>query len=106
MADTRLEVSIGNIKFVGEGSEAWLSSEFAKLLEFSRTRPTLEAPLVDQDEEQKPPPDTGNLGTLPKFLSDKSATTNQVRKFLATAAWLQTKNSSNELATSDITKVL
>lgn len=39
------------------------------------------------------------------FLKEKVATTNQVRKFLATAAFLQL-NGKNRLNTGDITKAL
>ena len=43
--------------------------------------------------------------TLPAFLQEKNATTKQVKKFLATAVWLEAKGQSR-LTTSDVTKAL
>jgi hypothetical protein len=45
-------------------------------------------------------------GTLAAFLKEKNATTNQVRKFLATAIWLHDHENRDPLSTADVTKAL
>jgi len=43
--------------------------------------------------------------TLPAFLQEKNATSRQVKKFLATAVWLEAKGQSR-LTTGDVSKAL
>ena len=43
--------------------------------------------------------------TLPTFLKEKNANTVQVKKFLVTAVWLESKG-ANRIKTSDVTKAL
>jgi hypothetical protein len=107
MAEAKLDVCVGRAKFSGEGSEDWLSKEFGTFLSFSKSNSLLDESSDESDEQEHEPqehsPDTSSL---PKFLADKLATTNQIRKFLATAAWLQKKNVGRELSTADVAKAL
>ena len=110
MPDARLEVTIGEIKFLGEGSENWLSAEFEKFLS--------QLPKISERTFERPAKDDGSVTeanltakskssvTLPTFLQDTGATTNQIRKFVATAIWLQDRNNNAEIKTSDVAKAL
>jgi hypothetical protein len=111
MADARLEVSIGKTSFVGEGTEEWLSGEFEKLLSYlSSSRSIEDEEAGSSDLEEAPTQQVaGNpeiTAALGKYLQDKNATTNQVRKFLATALWLHDRGGVKEIATADVTKAL
>lgn len=112
MSESKLQIKIGNIEFSGEGESEWLSSQLDKVLnkvpELLKISPLkqengITTPL---DSEQK---DNGLPKSKPTnlviFLKDKNATANQVRKFLATATFLQL-NGKNRLSTADITKAL
>jgi hypothetical protein len=110
MAEARLEVLIGSSKFSGEGSESWLSSELNKFL--SELPKKIEQNISQSDigttsaPNSKPVNKPASSVTLPTFLQETNSTTNQVRKFLATAIWLQDKNNDAEIKTADVTKAL
>jgi hypothetical protein len=108
MADARIEIKVGGFSFSGEGTEKWLSGELEKLL--------LKIPeLVDVAPEGEDGEDTekktkhakkGKVGTLSAFLKEKSATGNQVKKFLATAVWLHDGTGSERLTTKEVKDAL
>ncbi len=86
MANARIEFKIGNIEFVGEGDQDWVTEQLDKVL----TRiPELESeskkstPKTTQVTEQAA---TENLST---FLRKRDAIDKQRRRFLGTAVWLQ-----------------
>lgn len=109
MPEARLEVTLGSTKFVGEGSESWLSGEFEKFL---KEMPTISAshpsePNTGGDAVDPAAfPEQKSSVTLPIFLQNTAATANQVRKFVATATWLQDRNNGAEVKTADVTKAL
>jgi hypothetical protein len=102
----KIEIKVGEIAFTGEGSESWLSSQLDKVL---KNLPELlkVTPLQDSASEGgQPHAKKGPKTTLAAFLQSKDAKTNQVRKFLATALWLQDNESKTRLATSDVSTAL
>ena len=107
MPEARLEITVGSTKFAGEGSETWLSAELEKFLSelpnLSALPPSLTEPEVTGAASvpgQKP------TVTLPTYLQDTQSTANQVRKFIATAIWLQDKNGGVEIRAADVAKAL
>lgn len=105
MAQAKIEVKVGNISFSGEGDSAWLESQLDKLLA-TAFNGTEDSPSEDHHEQPKAPKTgAGAAGSLASFLKAKKATTNQTRKFLATARWLNLKGESN-LTTALVTKTL
>lgn len=106
MANARLEVHIGSIKFVGEGSEEWVEQQWLKVLEQAE-----QLSLVDPKESKAPPVSKtdgiqGKPSTsLANFLIEKSTGASQVKRFLATAIWLS-KSGTTTLKTSDVSKAL
>ena len=110
MADVKIQMKIGDIEFSGEGEQGWVGKQLEKIL---NAAPTIAASAGRRTTTHSP--ETGGGGTtwdssaatqsLAKFLSDKNASTNQVKKFLATAVWLQTKG-KNRLTTADVSHAL
>jgi hypothetical protein len=109
MADAKIEIKVGSFVFSGEGTEKWLSGELEKLL--------VKIPeLVDVAPANRDSDDAGTggggtknkgkVGTLSAFLKEKNATSNQVKKFLATAAWLHDSTGRDRLATKEVKNAL
>ena len=85
MADAKIEIKVAGFSFTGEGTEKWLSGELEKLLakipELVEVAPA--EPAGDGgDQPAGGSKKKGKLGTLPDFLKEKSAVSNQVKKFL------------------------
>jgi hypothetical protein len=114
MADSKLEFRVGSITFSGEGTGDWLSKQLDKVL---AKIPELVA-VLPQDSGQNGDGggNTGNdgpgassgkaSGTLNAYLKATSSTSNQVRKFLATAAWLHDSEKKNRLTTKEVSSAL
>lgn len=95
MAIGKISFSIGTIDFSSEGEEQWVADQLDKILSKIPELITV-IPKLPQHEsaESGLQIDMGNdieIGekNLPAFLKEKKATTKQVRKFLATAVWLE-----------------
>src|SRR5579872_6272469 len=107
MADAKIDIKIGAISFAAEGSEKWLSGELDKVL---AKAPELAA-ITPAEPENGDGGGTkhakkGKLGTLAHFLKEKSATSNQVKKFLATAAYLHDTTGKDRLTTGEVKTAL
>ena len=105
MSEAKIQIKIGSIEFSGEGNQKWVESQLDKIL--SKAGDLLKLAPSSDGKGHKPidvDPSIGNkaLGT---YLKEKSATTNQIKKFLATAVWLESKG-KNRLKTNDVTKAL
>lgn len=114
MTDGKIEISIGDISFVGEGEQNWVAEQLDKILENApeliKVVPKKRKPQPDSASEH--PSDGEHAGdeaiaqkTLPSFLAEKNAKSNQVLKFLATAVWLHAKG-NRRLKTGDITSAI
>lgn len=97
MAIGKISFSIGTIDFSSEGEEQWVAEQLDKILykipELIKVTPKLSQ---HESAESGPQTDIGRdseIGkkTLPAFLKEKKATIKQVKKFLATAVWLEPK---------------
>lgn len=113
MADSKLEIKVGSISFSGEGAGPWLSEQLDKVLAKIPELVALAPPEKTGNGGNKAgdAPDaeaqTGKAsGTLAAYLKATASTSNQVRKFLATAAWLHDAKGKNRLATADVTSAL
>lgn len=112
MSVGKIEISIGDISFVGEGEQNWVAEQLDKVLE-KASELTKIMPKRKKVSQADPAPDHSAEGddakiahkTLPSFLGGTKAKSNQVIKFLATAVWLHAKG-SKRLKTGDVTKAL
>ena len=114
MAEAKINFSIGAISFSGEGEESWVATQLDKILEkvpdLVRVVPRSQSnDLEVQQQKHKEASISPSEGivkkTLATFLKEKNATTNQNKKFLATALWLEAKG-QNRIKTSDISNAL
>jgi hypothetical protein len=110
MSESKIEIKIGQITFSGQGEADWVAKQLDKILAQAEKLIQL-APAASDDGEassgHKPMGKDSVIAkkTLPAFLQEKNATTTQVKKFLATAVWLEAKG-QNRLTTGDVTKAL
>ena len=89
---------MGAIDFNGEGDKDWLSDQFDKILQkapkllalFPEPSPKIEQPQPAPHTPMAPDPSIAQQ-PLASFLKDKNATSNQPKKFLATAIWLEAR---------------
>ena len=107
MSDAKIQVTVGSISFSGEGPQEWLEKQLDKILasapDLLKLSPEMEPTRPDTGESARA---TGGGGTtLAAFLTKKGATTNQVKRFLATAEWLHAKGKAR-LAAKDVGKAL
>jgi len=114
MSDSKIQIKVGIVEFSGEGDQAWLSSQLDKIL--LKIPELLKMELASPIHKPTPKKENKDSAAVtngrqdkPKnlaiFLKDKSATTNQTKKFLVTAAYLQL-NGKSRLTTSDVVAAL
>jgi hypothetical protein len=110
MSESKIEIKIGQITFLGQGDQEWLAKQMDKVLAQAEKLIKL-APASSDDEDanvgNKPIGKDSSIAkkTLPAFLQEKNATRSQVKKFLATAVWLEAKG-QKRIQTVDVTKAL
>jgi hypothetical protein len=108
MSDVKIQIKVGDVEFSGEGEQAWVATQLERIL---KAAPTIVAakPRTQRAESDHPPgggPESPAASqTLASFLRDKSAATNQVKKFLATAVWLHARG-KRRLTTADVSRAL
>ena len=119
MSEAKLEFHIGSIKFVGEGDQDWVGAQLDKILGKAHDLVNLAPTPPPEHEHAQAAVSAGHPSShvpmaadpeiaskaLASFLKEKNATSNQVKKFLATAIWLEAKG-QKRVSTSDIVKAL
>jgi NADH pyrophosphatase NudC (nudix superfamily) len=110
MDNTKIEIKIGEIQFIGEGSPNWLEKQLDKILDKAESLSKLSNTISAKSTVGNVTPfeprnnEIGNQ-TLATFLKSKTALSTQNDKFLATAIWLDAKG-KDRLKTSDVSSVL
>lgn len=112
MANARIKFKIGNIEFVGEGEQDWVTEQLDKVLEripslasdSKKSTPKAVAKTT-QTEQNTTKTDTSNLENLSTFLRKRDAIDKQRRRFLGTAVWLQLKG-QQMIKTKEVTDAL
>jgi hypothetical protein len=109
MADAKIEIKVGEVSFVGEGTETWLAAQLENVIkrlpDLVKVSPPPPAPPVDPHggaHHRTPKP--GARGTLADFLSAHGRKS-QTRKFLATAVWLD-PDGNKRLTTREVSDAL
>ncbi|WP_343522363.1 hypothetical protein [Pedobacter sp.] len=119
MSQSKIEIKVGTVQFVGEGEQEWLGSQLDKLLdripELLKIELSTAPPIVIQDRQPQSftdVMDTKNIEVakavptnLPTFLKEKNATNSQVNKFLLTAYFLQASGKTR-LTTGEVAAAL
>lgn len=109
MSEAKIEIKIGQMQFSGSGEQDWLAKQLDKIIAQSEKLIKLAPPedQLDDDGNHKLTGKDSTIAkkTLPVFLGEKNATRNQVKKFLATAVWLESKG-EQKMTTRYISKAL
>ncbi|WP_156993644.1 hypothetical protein [Terriglobus sp. TAA 43] len=111
MPDSKIEIKVGAVSFSGEGPGEWLSKQLDKVL---AKLPELTQIVGSEDHSSDhstdrtiaPKRHNNSNVTLAAFLKEKKATSNQVRKFLATSVWLHDHEGKGRVTTNDVTTAL
>lgn len=110
MSEAKIEVKVGQIAFSGQGEQEWVAKQLDKIL--AQAEKLIQLVPEEHDDSNADPgkkpmgKDPAIAGkTLRAFLEEKGATRNQVKKFLATAVWLEAKG-KNKMQTGDVSKAL
>jgi hypothetical protein len=114
VADSKLEIKVGSITFSGEGTGDWLSKQLDKVLaKIPELVNVLPPGNGESGDNSSSAGDSGSgapsgkvSGTLASYLKSTGSTSNQVRKFLATAAWLHDTEKKKRLTTKDVSTAL
>jgi len=110
MGESKIEFSIGDLSFAGEGEEKWLAMQLDKIIKAAPDLAKIEPPAAKSPEGSG----NGSAGdgsggefttSLANHIKEKGGETSQVKRFLATADWLRRRGNSN-LTTGDISKAL
>jgi hypothetical protein len=110
MTEAKIDIKIGQIQFSGQGEQDWVAKQLDKIIAQAEKLIQLAPPEDlegDINEGHKPMGKDATIAkkTLPVFLTEKGAAKNQVKKFLATAIWLEAKG-ENRLKTGDVVAAL
>ena len=105
MAEAKIEIKIGELHFSAEAEQSWVASQLDKII--------AKADVLSKLAEKHEPASggggahskSGNVPALGIFLTSKGASTNQTKKFLATAGWLYLKGKM-KMGTGDVTKAI
>lgn len=108
MADVKIELAVGNLKFSGEGPEKWIEAQLDKVL----TR-ALELGKLKLEDNDAPGGDSNDASSsdgkfsksLASYIKEKGADSNQTLRFLAVADWLRLRG-EKQLTTAAVSKAL
>jgi hypothetical protein len=111
MAEAKISIKVGHVEFSGEGDSKFLGDQLDKVLD---KLPELTNAASNGAGDTGSETGAGAIGqgtaakgtTLASFLKAKAATTNQTRKFLATAVWLHDTKGKDRLTTSEVSQAL
>jgi hypothetical protein len=109
MGESKALIKVGGFEFSGEGDQEWVAKQLDKILSKAEDLINLSPPPTELEDKEHHKPMGADAGiakkTLPAFLTEKGAAKNQIKKFLATAVWLEAKGKAR-LSTGDISKAL
>lgn len=108
--DTKINISVGDVSFSGEGDQGWLAEQLDKVL---KAAPEIKSRRTPDDIKDKRRDEAGAHGdgegsfttTLASYIKEKGGESNQVQRFIATADWLRRRGES-KLTTALVTKAL
>jgi hypothetical protein len=100
----KLDIKIGNVSFMGEGDQTWLSEQLAKVI---AAVPAAQSESVEDGlkNEKKTVSSPKNVGSLASYIKAKGGESKQILRFLAAAAWLYIRG-ERELSAKIVAKAL
>ena len=106
MGQSKIDVTIGNLSFSGEGEQEWLAEQLDKVLkavpkiEIAQPQATGSAPAASAQGVNG-----GFTTTLASYIRDKGGESSQVDRFLITADWLR-RRGNDKLTTAAVSTAL
>ena len=101
----KIELTIGDLHFAGEGDQDWLDQQIDKLIDTVSRRQINDPVDEDSSSSESKSQEAVTTGSLVSYLRAKGDETVQVQRFLSTAAWLYHRG-RKDLTTSSVTKAL
>lgn len=104
--ETKINISVGNLSFSGEGDQGWLAAQLDKVLKAApeiadaRRVPDDVAPRGGAKRDS-----VDSKTTLAAYIREKKGETNQIERFLITADWLLLRGAT-QLKTAAVSKAL
>jgi hypothetical protein len=105
MAESKIDIRVGEVTFSGEGDGKWVSEQFDKMLKHLPDLVAVAPAQAKADASRKTPGAGKAQGTLAALLATTNSKTSQTRRFLATALWLQ-DGGKGRLSTGEVSKAL
>jgi hypothetical protein len=106
MAQTKIHIKVGQIEFLAEGEEAWTTAQTEKFHEKVRDLTAISGEeKVEEKSPGKGPKTEASSKPLATFLRENNANEKQVKKFLATAIWLEDRG-AKRVSTAAVSKAL
>ena len=109
MADAKIEIKAGGAEFSATGTPDWVTKQLDKFFDNASKIASISRSTPDDGggggKRNGQPDKTLGHKTLATHLKEKGASTNQTKKFLQTAIWLESKG-KKEMTTADVTKAL
>jgi hypothetical protein len=107
VTQSKLQISVGNLSFSGEGEQAWLAEQLEKVLKAAPQAASSRqgAPNATATGEANSRGGEDFTATLASYIRDKGGDENQVDRFLITADWLR-RRGIPKLTASEVTKAL
>lgn len=109
MSEAKIELTLGSLSFSGEGEQQWLEQQLDKILEAAPRLAKIEpyaAPSPTNSVDSRSHNAAGEFTeTLVSYVKVAGGESTQVKRFLATADWLQRRGNTN-LTTAAVSKAL
>ena len=106
MTQSKIDVTVGNLSFAGEGEQDWLAEQLDKVLKaapgIARVQPGIKGGATGGSAGE---PSGEFKTTLASYIKEKGAETSQVDRFLVTADWLR-RRGVEKLTTAAVSKAL
>ncbi len=101
----KIELTIGNLSFSGEGDQEWLDRQINKLIDLAPKVQTVTPVDSVSSKLGGKRNETLSNRSLASYLREKGGDTVQVQRFLATAGWLWYRG-EKDLTTKAVSKAL
>ena len=109
MTNAKIDIAVGDMKFVGEGTEAWVAEQLEKVLAAATALGKSGTQSGGHERRDAGGTTTDDQGefkeSLASYIRSHNAEENQNRRFLTTADWLR-RRGTQQLNTAAVAKAL
>jgi hypothetical protein len=106
MGESKIDITVGAVRFSGEGDQTWLAEQLDKVLKAAPEIPVAPLPAGGAGAGKAGQAEgNGFITTLAAYIKEKGGESSQVDRFLIAADWLRRRGTS-KLTTVAVTKAL